>query len=228
MGGAPEGRTGPSPHQAKDLLLRTFVGVGTVGRRVAAVLELHCGEASIEAVRLRLQLVMGAGFHHATAGDHDDLVGGAHGGKAVCDDEAGAACHQGFKSGLNEAFTFRVQGTGCLVQQQDRGIFEDGAGNGDSLALSSGQSCSAFPDHRVVSFGKSPDELVGIGGTGCGDDLLQRGAWAAVGDVFANGAAEEEDFLGDKGHLVAKPGQWVIEGVAAIDSEHPRGGLVES
>lgn len=49
---------------------------------------------------------------------------------------SGLVLHQPLKGRLDLAFVLRVQGRCCLVQQQHRGLPEDGSRDGNSLLLS--------------------------------------------------------------------------------------------
>ena len=53
----------------------------------------------------------------------------------------------------------RVQVGGRLVQQQQRSVPQERAGQGNALALASGQLEAAFPEQRLVATGQLPDEL---------------------------------------------------------------------
>lgn len=66
---------------------------------------------------------------------HHDLVRILDGRGAVRDDERGAALHQLVQRVLDFAFGVGVQ-RGCgLVQDKDARVLEEGAGDGDALAL---------------------------------------------------------------------------------------------
>ena len=49
---------------------------------------------------------------------------------------------------LHESFTFRIQSGSCFIQQQDFGVDEQRACDGDALLLTAGQFHSAFADAR--------------------------------------------------------------------------------
>ncbi len=65
------------------------------------------------------------------------------------DDERGACLHELFQRGLNQAFAFGVEGTGGFVEQQYGQVSQDGAGDGDALALSAGQADAAFTEEGI-------------------------------------------------------------------------------
>jgi hypothetical protein len=56
------------------------------------------------------------------------------------------------------------RGPSGFVEEQDRPVGEDGAGDGDALALTAGQAHAALAQVGVVALGQARDELVGEGG----------------------------------------------------------------
>ena len=47
----------------------------------------------------------------------------------------GAAVHQAIERLLHQRLAFGIERRGRLVEQQDRRVLQDGAGDGDALAL---------------------------------------------------------------------------------------------
>jgi hypothetical protein len=66
------------------------------------------------------------------------------GGKAVRNDDAGAARDEVIERVLDEALAFGVEAGGGLVEDEDGGVLDDGAGDGEALALAAGKACAAF------------------------------------------------------------------------------------
>ena len=94
--------------------------------------------------------------------------------------------HQRVERGLHVALGFAVERRGGFVENQDRGVFEHGAGDGDALALAAGEPHAVFADQGVEAVGHGLDEVPGVGGDAGGADLVGGGvALAAVGDVVA-------------------------------------------
>lgn len=114
------------------------------------------------------------------------------------DDKAGAVEHEIVEGLLNHVFGFGIKGAGGLVQNEQRRILEQGAGNGQALFLAAGKTHAAFSDGRFVPLGQLADEAVGIGGHGCGTHAIHvqlRGQVTPVSDVFGNGHVEQEGIL---------------------------------
>src|SRR5258705_13727007 len=86
--------------------------------------------------------VSGTGFHELivfsladdfAAVHDDDAVGGEYGAEAVGDDEGGALVHEAFYGLLDEVLAFGVHLAGGFVENQNRGLAEDGAGDAEAL-----------------------------------------------------------------------------------------------
>ena len=121
------------------------------------------------------------------------------------------------RADLDKAFAFGVEGAGGFVEQQDRRVLEDGAREGEALALAAGEAHATVADHGVVAARLGRDEVVGGGGFGGGDDVGFAGAEAAEGDVGADGVVEEGDFLADDGDGAAQAFDRDVAQVLAVD-----------
>ena len=84
---------------------------------------------------LRQKRIMRALFDHAAPVHDHDLVGAAHGGQAMRDHQRRAALRQTVQRGLHQRFGFRIERACRLVQQQDRRVAQQRAGNRHALAL---------------------------------------------------------------------------------------------
>jgi hypothetical protein len=68
----------------------------------------------------------------ATGVHHQDFMGIDHGGEAVRDHQRGLVLRHVLQFGLDGAFVGRVQRRGGFVKDQDRRVFEQGAGGAGS------------------------------------------------------------------------------------------------
>ena len=82
-----------------------------------------------------------------------------------------------------------------LIEDEDRIVADQGAGNPDTLALSTGQCGAPVTDHAVVAVGHASDELVGIGQFGCSHNLVFGGAGPTEGDVLSHRPPQEHRLL---------------------------------
>ena len=125
----------------------------------ALILELGGVEAGVGAVGGQ-ELGVGAALDDAAPVDDQDEVGGEDGGKAVGDGEGRAARHQRRQGALDQALGLGVQGGGGFVQDQDAGVLQDGAGDGDALLLAAGELVAALADDRIVAVRQAGDVVV--------------------------------------------------------------------
>src|SRR6476646_3681247 len=143
------------------------------------------------------QLVVRPLLGDFAAFEDDDLAGAADGGEAVGDDYGGAAVEQALKAALDRFLGADVDVGGRLVEDQDAGLGEEGAGEGDKLALAGRELDAALADFGVETVGQGADELGRPDGGDRRFDLLGARLWPPEGDVFADAAGEEEALLGD-------------------------------
>src|SRR5579875_2799147 len=122
------------------------------------------------------------------------------------------ALHPAVQGLLELLFRLHIYGGGGLIENKDAGVVKDGSGNGDALPLATGDFGSSLSYHGVVAIRFSENELMGVGRL-CGlHDLFKAGIRAPVGDVFGDGAVEEEWLLGNDADLAPE----VFEGDLAI------------
>lgn len=169
---------------------------------------------------------MGAAFHYFSFIEHADFVGVLDGGKAVGDGNGGAGLHEPFERFLHEAFAFGVECRGGFVEDEDGRILEDGAGDGDALALSAGEAAAAVAHLGVVAFLAFHDEVVGIGDFRRFDDLLHRGVFHAEGNVVEETVVEEDGLLVDVANHGAEVGKVDALHVGAVDENLAFGHVV--
>ena len=77
-------------------------------------------------------------FHYLTVFQYDYVIGIDHGSHPVGDNQYCFIPYEFGYPGLNLGFVFHVEGGGGLVKQDDRGVFQQGAGDRDTLAFSTG------------------------------------------------------------------------------------------
>ena len=124
----------------------------------ALSLQLH--HMAEEAVLFH-QFRRGSLLCHPALRENNDLVCRFHGAHPVGDDQNGLAGKQTGEGFLNSALIFHVQAGGCLIQKDDRRIFQKGAGDGDPLPLAAGEGGAVLADHGLVAPGEFPDNRRG-------------------------------------------------------------------
>ena len=88
-----------------------------------------------------------------------------------------------------------VEARGGFVEDEDARIGQDGAGDGESLALAAAEFYAALADDGVVSVGKAFGELIDPGDAAGFENLLLAGKRPGECDVLANRAIEEKRVL---------------------------------
>ena len=153
---------------------------------------------------------------------HHDLVGVAHGRQAVGDDEGGAARHQRLERLLDARLRRRVERAGRLVEDQDRRVLEQRAGDGQALALAARQGRAALADQGVVALRLAHDEVVRLGERGRLLDLGLRRIGPADPQVVADGAVEQRRILEHHADVAAKRFELDVAMVEAVDADRAR------
>ena len=187
--------------------------------------------AGVEVIVAAVELIeglVGSAFYDLTLLYDEDLVGSADGGEAVGDDEGGAALHEEIEAVLDHGFGLGVEGAGGFVEDEDAGVGEDGAGDGDALALAAGELDAALAYDGVVLLGETLGELVDAGDAAGVHELLFGGVGATEEDVFADGAVEEERLLQDDSQLLAVAAEADGCEVNAVHEDLAAGGGVEA
>ena len=167
--------------------------------------------------------VVGPGLDHLAVLQHDDDVGRAHRLEPVGDQEGGATARGLEQPGLHLGLGVGVQPGRRLVEQQERGVAQDGPGDGQPLALPARQGLAAVAQHRVVAVGQRHHEVVGAGQPGGLLDLRAGGAGPGVPDVLAHRGPEQHRALHHHGDLRAQRVGLQLADVVAVD-EHPAAG----
>ncbi|KGQ05651.1 hypothetical protein BBAD15_g9081 [Beauveria bassiana D1-5] len=102
----------------------------------------------------------------------------------------GAAASRALKRRLDEALALRVERAGRLVEEQDAGLANQRARNGDALLLAARQRDAARANVGVVALGQGDDEVVHLGLAADAVEVLvgDGGFVDAEKNIFANGS----------------------------------------
>jgi len=144
------------------------------------------------------------------------------------DDERRAALHEARQRVLHLNFGCGVERGGRLVEQQNGGILQHGARDGDALALPAGKLEPGLTDQRVVAFGQRCDELMRGRVAGGLLDFGIGGAGRAIGDVGADRVVEEKGFLRDERACGAQRTQCDVARILPVDEDAAGGRIVET
>ncbi len=147
---------------------------------------------------------MVVGFGDPSFLQDDEAVRLPHGGRVVGDDNSRASLHQAAQWVHDPARRGSVQAGGRFVEDEDRGVPQERPGYGDPLALPAGEEPPLLSDPGVVALRERQDEVVGVGGAGCGQDLFVRGVQHSEGDVLPDARVEERGLLEQNGYVLAQ------------------------
>ena len=128
---------------------------------------------------------------------------------------------------LDLGFGLGVQRAGRLVEDQDRGVLEDGAGDRDALTLAAGQRRAALADHEGIAAFLAHDELVRFRELGRALDLRVGGVRLADADVVGDRAVEQAGILEHDGDRVAQRRQRDVGDVLTVDEDVARRGRAQ-
>src|SRR5579863_5206250 len=170
---------------------------------------------------------MRAPFDNLTLLHDHDLIGAADGGKAVRDDEGGASLHEIGETVLDHFLGFGIEARRCLVENEDAGLGENGAGDGDALALAAGELDAALADDRVIFVGEGFGEFVDPGDAAGAQNFFFGGIGARESYVLANGSIEQERFLKNDAETGAVGVEAYRAQIFAIDANHSLRGHIE-
>ena len=133
------------------------------------------------------------------------------------DDEGGTACQQVFDALLYQQLGFGVDAGGGLIQNEDGGIGNHGAGKGEELLLADGQAAAPFAQYSVIALFQPHDEVMGIHRFGSSYDFIIRCVKLSIADVVPDGAGEQEVVLGHDAHLPPQAFDGNLLHVMAVD-----------
>ena len=163
---------------------------------LAAVLQVH--HVGVKPV-LRIELVGTPLLGHSAVSQHDDLVRARDGTHPVRDDQDRLAADQAGQRRLDERLVLDVQTGRRLVEQDDGRILEEGARNGNALALAARKGAAVFADVGVSLVRELFGKFVAVGKLCRREDLLIRRVLAAEADILQNGIVKQRDVLENDG-----------------------------
>lgn len=98
---------------------------------------------------------MRSAFNNAAMLQNDDLISMPNGGEAVGNGDCGAAFSQGRQGNFHGAFGFCVQRTGRFIEQQDRRVAQDRAGERKALLFTAREPVPRSPTSVSYPSGKA-------------------------------------------------------------------------
>ncbi len=157
----------------------------------------------VKPVGLLKQIVVRPGLDEASVDHPDDDVAAAHRRQPMSDNEDCPVSYDLAHVVLDDAFALVIKRRGRLVEDQDRRIGGERAGDGDPLALAAGKIGAALLNHCVVALRHFVDEFVGPGEPGDRHHLRPRHGRIGQRDVLVDRAVEEEVVLEHHAYVAA-------------------------
>ena len=184
-------------------------------------------EPAIDAVR-REQFGVRPALDRLAAGEDDDLIHLDDRRQAMRRPDHGPALGDLEQRAVDRGLRGLIERRRRLVQQQHRGIADDGAGNGDALALAARERIAAFADRGVVLLRQAHDVAVDFGLARRLHDLLVARAFLAEPDVFPDRHVEQHVLLEHYRHAPAQRFAGDLADIDAVDGDAPFIGHVET
>ena len=102
---------------------------------------------------MRIEFLKVALLHDDAVAQDDNAVGVFDRAETVGDRDDGEAIAEAIKRLLNEPLALVVEGGGGFIEDKDRRVAQDGACDGDPLALTAGKRGAALTDEGLVARG---------------------------------------------------------------------------
>ena len=137
------------------------------------------------------------------------------------DDERRASLHQERERLLDAALGVGIERGRGFVEDQDRSVLEEGAGDRDALTLAAGKAPAPLADLSEEAFGLGLDEFQGSGHAGGLADLGVAGGRTTQADVLEDRLVEEDGLLRDQGDIGAQVGLADAAEIVSVDKDRP-------
>ncbi len=122
----------------------------------------------------------------------------------------------------------RVDGGGCVVEDEHARVDRERTRDRDPLALAARERDAALADDGVVALRQPLDELVRLGEPCDARHVLVGELGQSEGDVLAHGRGEEERLLRDDADLAAQRAQRHVADVDAVERDAAGRHVVEA
>src|SRR5262249_7982109 len=177
---------------------------------------------------LAQQLVVTPRFDDRSVFDDEDAVSIDDGVQAMCDHDRRSPLAEVLDRALNLTLGLRIERSRRLVEQDDRRVLEQGARDGDALALAAGDLQAVLTDLRFIPARERRDEVVRVSGLGGGDDLGLARTQTSERDILAHRAAKQENILPDIGDLAAQRAARYRRNVLSVDDDGAAVDVIEA
>ena len=115
-----------------------------------------------------------------------------------------------------------------LIEDHDRRILQQHAGDGEPLLFATGESVAALADDGVVPLGEFGDHVMDTSRFACGDQFVVGCFGSGVPKVVTDLLVEEMRILADDTDRLAQRVLGDCSNVETVDRDRPRGDVVEA
>ena len=107
------------------------------------------------------------------------------------------------QGGFHQLLLLRIKAGGRFIQNEQRGVFEEGTRQGQALRLPGAQTCAFFADDRLNPFRQRLDKLIQVRQTQRRSEFIVRGYRPGQAQVGRNRIMEKKWILGYPGNSAA-------------------------
>src|SRR5579885_357505 len=163
-----------------------------------------------------LQLPVGSLLHNLAVPDNHNFIDVSKRTQAVRNHNHRASDNQLIQRAHDFTLGFHVHAGGWLVQDEDGRVSQDGARDGDALALTEREILPLLVDFRVIA-APVHNGLVNLRPFCCINNIFQVRAGPPYFDVVAEGSLEQHRLLKDDADILAQRHQRILAIIDAID-----------
>ncbi len=175
---------------------------------------------------------MGTSFNNLASAHDKDLVAPDDAFEPMRDKHDCAPTSEGLECLDQKPLVVGIQSACRLIQDEDRGVGQEGAGNRKPLALATGQVLPSLRQNGVVTLRQILDEAGRSGQFSRMFDLVPACARSSISNVGCNACWKHEAVLRHKRHMgpgVCKPGRAQVNTIEAqcssdwiVEPQHQR------
>ena len=147
---------------------------------------------------------MGAALDDPSFVHDKDLLGRDDGGKSMGDHDHRAPLRQARKRLLHFALGVGVHRRSRLIENEDRGVLQEGAGDGHALPFAAGQPDAPLSDKRVEALGQRVRKAIASRQPGRFAHLVISGIGPSKANVVPNAHREHVAFLEHEGDMAGQ------------------------
>ena len=133
------------------------------------------------------------------------------------DHEGGAALHHLVEGGIDLGLGDGVERAGCLVEDQDRRVLQQRAGDRQALPLAAGQHAAAFAGMGLEFLFAALDEFERLRALSCDAHFLVGGVRLADAQIVGERTVEQQRLLEHHADVTPQRGQLQAADIHAVD-----------